>query len=89
MQVLFNISVFIYLISFLIAAEIAAMRAKAPDWKESMEIGRDWDPTWKNMWPQESDVPEFKQTMKDFFQVSRHGSYSNILKTIFVFVDMS
>jgi hypothetical protein len=29
------------------AATIAKMRATAPDAKESMEIGRDWDPTWK------------------------------------------
>jgi len=42
---------------------------KAPDMKETMEIGRDWDKTWRNHWPQESDVPGFKQTMLDFFQV--------------------
>ena len=51
------------------AAEIAALRAKAPDSKETMEIGRDWDTTWKNKWPQESDAPKFKQTMLQFFQV--------------------
>jgi hypothetical protein len=27
--------------------KIAQMRISAPDAKESMEIGRDWDPTWK------------------------------------------
>ena len=46
-----------------------------------MEIGRDWDPVWKNKWPKESDVPGFKNTMLQFFQVS--GFYrlqvSNIL----------
>ena len=51
------------------AAEIAALRAKAPDSKETMEIGRDWDTTWKNMWPHESDAPGFKQTMLHFFKV--------------------
>jgi isopenicillin N synthase-like dioxygenase len=51
------------------AAEIAELRNKAPDIKESMEIGRDWDKTWRNYWPQESDVPGFKQTILDFFQV--------------------
>jgi len=35
-----------------------------------MEIGRDWNSTWKNMWPQESDVPGFKPFMLDFYQVS-------------------
>lgn len=52
------------------ANEIAAMRSKAPDYKESMEIGRDWDPVWKNHWPQESDCPGFKVTMLKFFQVN-------------------
>jgi hypothetical protein len=48
------------------------LRNEAPDtnFKESMEIGRDWDETWRNHWPQESDVPGFKQTMVDFFKVN-------------------
>lgn len=50
-----------------------ALREKAPDFKESMEIGRDWDSEWKNQWPKESDVPEFKQTMLHFFQVTSLG----------------
>jgi isopenicillin N synthase-like dioxygenase len=50
-------------------AEIAELRNKAPDMKETMEIGREWDTTWRNHWPQESDVPGFKQAMLDFFQV--------------------
>jgi len=51
------------------AAEIAELRNKPPNTKESMEIGRDWDKTWRNHWPQESDAPGFKQTMLDFYQV--------------------
>ena len=51
------------------AAEIAQMREKAPDCKETMEIGRDWDKTWRNMWPKEEDCPGFKGTMLDFFKV--------------------
>lgn len=50
--------------------EIAKLREKAPDYKETHEIGRDWDSEWRNMWPNESDAPQFKQTMLDFFQVS-------------------
>ena len=57
------------------AAEIAELRGKAPDMKETMEIGRDWDTTWKNHWPQESDVPGFKQTMLDFYQVCGETRY--------------
>lgn len=37
--------------------------------QESMEIGRDWDSTWKNRWPAESAAPHFKETFLDFFQV--------------------
>lgn len=55
-------------------AEIAALRAKAPDSKETMEIGRDWDTTWRNQWPKEALVPNFKHTMREFFQVSESPS---------------
>jgi hypothetical protein len=51
------------------AAKIAELRKEAPDMKESMEIGREWDKTWRNRWPKESDAPGFRQTMVDFFQV--------------------
>ena len=51
-------------------AEIARLRESSPDYKESIEIGRDWDSTWKNMWPEESDVPGFKGFMLDFYQAS-------------------
>ena len=50
-------------------AEIARLRASAPDHKETMEIGRDWNSTWKNMWPQESDAPGFKKFMVELYQV--------------------
>lgn len=49
--------------------EIAELRKKAPDSKETIELGYEWDTTWKNQWPQEGDVPLFKQTMMSFFQV--------------------
>jgi isopenicillin N synthase-like dioxygenase len=61
------------------AAEIAKLRSKPPNTKESMEIGRDWDKTWRNHWPQESDVPGYKQTMLDFFQVCCKTQYIRLL----------
>jgi hypothetical protein len=62
------------------ATEIAKQRNKAPDTKETMEIGRDWDKTWRNHWPQEGDAPGFKQTMIDFFKVrSVHHYYTSQL----------
>ncbi|KZP07746.1 Clavaminate synthase-like protein [Athelia psychrophila] len=69
------------------AAEIAALRAKAPDSKETMEIGRDWDATWKNQWPQESDAPQFKSTMLDFFQTC-HELHTVVMRSIAVGLDL-
>ena len=42
-----------------------------------MEIGRDWDKIWRNRWPQESDVPGFKQTMVDFYKVGPTSNAPN------------
>ncbi|KAG5654632.1 hypothetical protein H0H81_011607 [Sphagnurus paluster] len=61
--------------------EIATLRAKAPDFKESMEIGRDWDSDWKNQWPQESDAPQFKQTMLNFYQTC-HELHVHVMRAI-------
>ncbi|KXN89520.1 1-aminocyclopropane-1-carboxylate oxidase [Leucoagaricus sp. SymC.cos] len=61
--------------------EIAALRAKAPDFKESMEIGRDWDSEWKNMWPREVDAPGFKQTMLEFYQTC-HNLHVDVMRSI-------
>ncbi|KIJ69981.1 hypothetical protein HYDPIDRAFT_171907 [Hydnomerulius pinastri MD-312] len=69
------------------AAEIAALRAKAPDTKESMEIGRDWDPVWKNKWPKESDAPGFKQTMLQFFQTC-HELHTVVMRSIALGLDL-
>ncbi|KAH7887559.1 hypothetical protein F5I97DRAFT_1925999 [Phlebopus sp. FC_14] len=68
-------------------AEIAALRAKAPDTKESMEIGRDWDPVWKNKWPKESDVPGYKQAMLQFFQ-SCHELHAVVMRSIALGLDL-
>ena len=46
------------------------MREKAPDFKETMEIGREWDATWKNQWPDDQECGGFRETMLEFFQVS-------------------
>ncbi|KAI0322455.1 hypothetical protein OF83DRAFT_1093395 [Amylostereum chailletii] len=67
--------------------EIAAMRARAPDFKESMEIGRDWDKVWKNQWPQESVAPAFKHTMLEFFQTC-HELHTIVMRAIAVGLDL-
>jgi len=46
--------------------EIAALRESAPDYKESMEIGREVDATYKNQWPAEEELPGFRSTMLQF-----------------------
>lgn len=63
------------------AEEIKQLREKAPDYKESMEIGRDWDKTYKNYWPQESDAPGFKRTMLHFFQTC-HDLHVLVMRSI-------
>ncbi|TFK43673.1 hypothetical protein BDQ12DRAFT_675365 [Crucibulum laeve] len=62
-------------------SEIAALREKAPDFKESMEIGRDWDSEWKNQWPEESDAPQFKSSMLNFYQIC-HDLHVHIMRSI-------
>ncbi|KAH9482783.1 2-oxoglutarate-Fe(II) type oxidoreductase ppzD [Psilocybe cubensis] len=61
--------------------EIAALREKAPDFKESMEIGRDWDSEWKNQWPAEHLAPGFKQHMLDFYETC-HELHVHIMRSI-------
>jgi len=52
--------------------EIEKLRASAPDYKETMEIGKDYregdfDSKFENRWPQEA-FPEFKEISNDFFE---------------------
>jgi isopenicillin N synthase-like dioxygenase len=61
--------------------KIVEMRTKAPDAKETMEIGRDWDRTWKNQWPKEELVPEFKQTFLSFFRTC-HELHIEVMRSI-------
>ena len=63
------------------ARKIAEMRIKAPDAKETMEIGRDWDKTWKNQWPKEELVPGFKQTFLSFFKTC-HELHVEVMRSI-------
>jgi isopenicillin N synthase-like dioxygenase len=61
--------------------KIAEMRIKSPDAKETMEIGRDWDKTWKNQWPKEELVPGFKQTFLSFFKIC-HELHTEVMRSI-------
>ncbi|KAJ3883937.1 hypothetical protein F5051DRAFT_316838 [Lentinula edodes] len=70
------------------AAEISALREKAPDFKETMEIGRDWDSEWKNQWPKESDVPGFNKTMLNFFQTC-HNLHVEMMQSVALGLDLS
>ncbi|THH30679.1 hypothetical protein EUX98_g3496 [Antrodiella citrinella] len=67
--------------------EIAKLRSKAPDYKESMEIGRDWDTIYKNHWPQESDAPGFKSTITEFFQTC-HALHAVVMRAIALGLDL-
>lgn len=46
-----------------------------------MEIGRDWDKTWKNQWPKEELVPGFKQTFLSFFKTC-HELHAEVMRSI-------
>ncbi|KAF8165484.1 Clavaminate synthase-like protein [Crassisporium funariophilum] len=67
--------------------EIAKLREKAPDFKETMEIGRDWDSEWKNQWPSEKDAPRFKQTMLDFYETC-HNLHVHVMRSIAIGLDL-
>jgi hypothetical protein len=49
-----------------------------------MEIGRDWDSEWKNQWPMEADVPGFRKTILDFWQVVEHQSLETASRQIII-----
>ncbi|KAF8969503.1 Clavaminate synthase-like protein [Flammula alnicola] len=68
-------------------AEIAALREKAPDFKETMEIGRDFDSVWKNRWPSEQLAPGFKQTMLDFYETC-HELHVHVMRSIALGLDL-
>lgn len=51
--------------------ELAKVRAKAPDVKESFEVGREEDPAMCNIWLPEGILPGFKETCLDFFWVRK------------------
>ncbi|KZT74403.1 Clavaminate synthase-like protein [Daedalea quercina L-15889] len=69
------------------AKEIAELRAKSPDFKETIEIGRDWDKTWKNHWPEEGAVPGFRDTMLHFFQTC-HELHVLVMRAIALGLDL-
>ncbi|TDL29219.1 Clavaminate synthase-like protein [Rickenella mellea] len=69
------------------AGEIAALRAKAPDAKETMEIGREWNTVWKNRWPQESECPKFRETMLAFFQTC-HDLHAVVMRSVALGLDL-
>ncbi|KAI9856350.1 MAG: hypothetical protein M1824_005478 [Vezdaea acicularis] len=50
--------------------DVEALRAQAPDLKESMEIGKENEPGYPNHWPDKFDQEgeEFKRVMLDFFE---------------------
>ncbi|KAH9841554.1 Clavaminate synthase-like protein [Rhodofomes roseus] len=51
--------------------ELAKIRAKAPDAKESFEVGREEDAAMTNIWLPDGVFPGFKEACLDFFWVCR------------------
>jgi len=61
--------------------EIAELRRTAPDVKESMEIGNDSDPVWRNHWPPATVAPKFTPTMLQFYDIC-HELHMDVLRAI-------
>ncbi|KAK0669698.1 putative thymine dioxygenase [Cercophora samala] len=48
------------------AEEVGSLRERAPDLKESFEIGREDEPGHPNHWPESDNLPDFKRVMTEF-----------------------
>ncbi|GAA5855588.1 hypothetical protein JCM9279_002991 [Rhodotorula babjevae] len=64
---------------------IAKLRQQAPDFKETMEIGKDYregpdDSPFENRWP-ENEFPDFKTFMNDFFE-KNHQLHLEIMRAL-------
>jgi isopenicillin N synthase-like dioxygenase len=76
--------------SFLEQADIVEeLRKQAPDLKESLEIGRDDEPEYPNMWPKEGAGEEenwaadFKESMNSFFDACK-DMHMQVMRSIAV-----
>lgn len=63
------------------AAEITQLRNSVPDVKERFELGREPDPEFDNLWPTESEVLEFRQTMVTLLE-EVHVLHLEVLRAI-------
>ncbi|KAI9513323.1 Clavaminate synthase-like protein [Russula earlei] len=73
------------------AAVIAELRSKAPDTKESMEIGRDWDKTWRNPLAAGKRRPRIQADDAGFFSSMRqtcHEVHTVIMRAIALGLDL-
>lgn len=64
--------------------EVAELRKSVPDLKESMEIGRDDEPEFPNMWPSEEGdhgAKEFKTVMNAFFDTCK-GLHMQVMRAV-------
>lgn len=66
--------------------EILKMRAQAPDYKESMEVGRERDPgdvkpKWKNQWPPAGVLDSYKPQVLKFFDLN-HKLQLEVMRSI-------
>lgn len=71
--------------------DVAALREANPDLKESLEIGRDDEPQYPNMWPPQKDADqwasEFKSTMMQFFSTC-YRFHMEVMRCIAVGLDI-
>lgn len=66
------------------ANDVAELRSKVPDLKESMEIGREGEEGAPNMWPDEEgdeEGREFKRVMQGFFEECK-GLHMQVMRAV-------
>ncbi|KAF5343415.1 hypothetical protein D9758_011816 [Tetrapyrgos nigripes] len=62
--------------------ELAAIRAKSPDFKESFDIGSETSAHVQNIWVPESDLPGFRGYCMEFFNVCKDFEMKKLLPAL-------
>ncbi|KII88339.1 hypothetical protein PLICRDRAFT_698734 [Plicaturopsis crispa FD-325 SS-3] len=63
-------------------SELAAIRSRAPDFKESFDTGYEYSPRVQNVWLPEEDLPGFRAYAMDFFAECRKFQVSTLLRAL-------
>jgi len=62
--------------------ELAAIRAKSPDFKEPFDIGSPASPSVENIWIPDEDLPGFKDYCMQFFEICKAFEMNKLLPAL-------